>query len=450
MRRNSFIALFAPTVLIGLSASPIFAQTTSKVGPDSKTSTSPASDSTPPASNGSSSAAPTTLPADADPTAPGLTPAERRAASQAHLAFVKAQVAANKAEAAANVAQAAANKDANKEQYAAMNKRLDEELTRIEQTTFTPDHETLNKASYQAMFKMDAFTALNQALAIQARTTHPTMTASETALFQALHSGQTGKYTFAEAALIASGVDDYNQRAQYMAKINQLVADAKVETDKQTTIRGKATAICNYLFAGPMKAGYDDDTFSLAQVLDNGHFNCISSVVMFVVVAHGVGLDAGAVVEPSHIVARVPTYDVQTTSGRIYQSIFRLSDIHDQKYNSEQMNLFDPAHPYHEVADFGILLEIYQNFANHASDNKQSDVAAIGVLKEVFLDPTMPCAGHDLKLFLNDWFNAASTSNDVTTAVAIAQLYRQMARDPEAANEMDQCVVYLKRQRASH
>jgi hypothetical protein len=171
---------------------------------------------------------------------------------------------------------------------------------------------------------------------------------------------------------------------------------------------------------------------------------------MFVVVAHGVGLDVGAVVEPEHIVARIPGYDVQTTSGRIFATNFRLKDIQDQKYDSEAMNKFDPDHPYHEVGDFGILLELYQTIANRARDNKQPDQATIGALKEVFFDPTMPCAGHDVKVFLNDWFNAATTRNDVTTAAAIAQLYRQMAREPDAANEMDTCVVNLKKQLAKH
>ena len=62
----------------------------------------------------------------------------------------------------------------------------------------------------------------------------------------------------------------------------------------------------------------------------------------------------------------------------------------------------------------------------------------------------MPCAGHDVKVFMNDWFNASTTRKDATTATAIAKLYREMARDPAVANEMDQCVVALKKQLAKH
>ena len=373
MRRKSFLALFAPPVLIALSATCIFAQTTLTVVPDSKTSAaptpdtassaSPTSDSTAPDSSTPAAAAPTPIPADADPTAPGLTPEQRRAAIQAHAAHIKAVVAAAQAQAAAARQKLAADAEhrndpnspqavearqqaqervaANKAIAAAAKAELEANQERIKQiyandpTTFAPDHENLNKASYQAMFKMDAFTALNEALAIQGRTTRPNLTPSESALFQAIHSGQGGKYSFAEAALIASGVDDLNKRKEYMAKIDQIVAEAKERTDKEKAIVEKAGVILDYLFAFPMKNGYDDDTYSLAQVLDTGHFNCISSVVMFVVVAHGVGLDVGAVVEPEHIVARVPGYDVQTTSGRIFATNFRLKDIQDQKYNSE-------------------------------------------------------------------------------------------------------------------
>jgi hypothetical protein len=444
MRRHSFISLTFTAIVV--TTAPSFAQTTYTVVPDSTVTRAPAPDSTAAPSTAPVSTAPvstvpgSTAPSSAAPRSPesvladpNSTPAEKRAAA----AEIRAAVAAMRATA--------------KEQSDAERERL-KHIDALEPTTFTPDHETLNKFSYQAMFQADAFAALNQALAIQARTTRPTMTASETALFQALHSGQAGKYTFAEAALIASGVDDPAQRKQYLAKIDQIVAATKQETDKRRRIQAKADAICSYLFAGPMNAGYDENAFGLGQLLDTGHYSCVSSCLMFVVAARGVGLDVGAVVEPAHIVARVPGYDVQTTSGRIYRSTpFRLREIQDDVENDKELlGKFDPDHPYHEVRDFGILLEIYQNIANHAHDNKQFDQATIGALKEVFFDPTMPCAGHDLKVFLNDWFNAASTSNDVTTAAAIAQFYRQMARDPDAANEMDQCVVNLKKQLAKH
>jgi hypothetical protein len=469
MRCKSFIVLFVPTILAPLAVTPIFAQETQTAVSDSKTSALPAPDTASAASDGSGSAAPMPLPPDADPTAPGLTPEQRREAIKTHRAFVRAKVAAAQARVAAAKARFAATKekfataqaqaDAATEgpsaaaQTSPAKKAIkmrspDEQAALNDPTTFAPDHEKLNKFSYKAMFKMDAFTALNKALSIQGRTTKPNLTPSESEWFQAIHSGQASKYSFAEAALIASGVDDHNKRKEYTAKIDKLVAAAKAQSDKSKSIVFKADAIMSYILAVPMKNGYDDDTYNLAQVLDTGHFNCTSSVVMFVVIAHGIGLDVGAYVEPSHIVARVPNYDVQTTSGQIYPSTQRLKVIQDEKYNSEQMNKFDPDHPYHEVGDNGILLEIYQNIANNAHDNKQADQAAIGALKEVFLDPANPCAGHDVKVYLLEWFNAATTRKDVTTAAAITKLYREMSRDPAAANDMDKCVVNLKKQLA--
>jgi hypothetical protein len=320
----------------------------------------------------------------------------------------------------------------------------------LEQTTFAPDNEILNKASYRAMFRGDAFATLNQVLAIQARTARSSVTADEMAMFQAIYSGQAGKYTFAEAALIASGVHDLAQRKQYLAKIDEIIAGAKGLANKQTTIKGKAQAIFKYLGEGPMKAGYDGNVYSLGQLLDEGHYNCVSSCVMFNIVAHGIGIEVGAVVQPGHIFARIPGYDVQTTSGRIYSSDLRLKNIHDTmvKFNVPMEN-FDSDHPYHEVGDFGILLEIYQNIATHARDNKQFDLAAVDALKQVCLDPTMPAAGSDVKAYLNKWFNASTTNHDLVTAMAIARLYRQISRDPSLANKMDQCVVNAVRQLAS-
>jgi hypothetical protein len=366
-------------------------------------------------------------------TDPKSTPAEKRAA----LAEMRASAAAQRAAEKKHL-------DAARENFKNFNG--------LEPTTFTPDHETLNKFSYQAMFRGDAFAALKQALDIQSHITRPTITSDEMAMFQSLHSGQTGKYTFAEESLIASGVSNAAKRKEYLAKIDQIVAAAKREADKQKRIDFKANAICSSLLAGPMKGRYDENAFSLGELLDTGHYSCVSSCAMFVIVAHGVGLDVGAVVQPGHILARVPGYDVQTTGLGIYPSIpFRLREIQDAvKKDAGLMTKFDPNHPYHEVGDAGILMEIYQNIANHAHDKKKYDQAAIGALKEACFDPTAPGAGQDLKVFLNDWFNASTTGRDATTAAAIAQLYRKMARDPELADDMDKCVVNLKRQLAKH
>src|SRR5262249_50271238 len=125
-------------------------------------------------------------------------------------------------------------------------------------------------------------------------------------------------------------------------------------------------------------------------------------------------------------------------------------EIQDEHYDSEAMNKFDPDHPYHEVSDFGILLELYQSVANHAHDNKQFDKAAIGGPQEDFFQPPLPRPGHARHVFLHDLFHAASTQNDLATATAIAKLFREMSRDPKVPDDMDKCVVVLKKKLAKH
>src|SRR5438093_486790 len=135
------------------------------------------------------------------------------------------------------------------------------ELIHPEVTSLVSTSEKPTIQSYQAMFRADAFEVLNQTLAIQARTTDPTMTADEFALFQAIHTGRAANYSLAEVSLIVSGVHDPARRQQYLAKIDQIVAAAQKEADRETTIKDKAQAIIKYLLTGPLKPGFESNQY---------------------------------------------------------------------------------------------------------------------------------------------------------------------------------------------
>jgi hypothetical protein len=324
------------------------------------------------------------------------------------------------------------------------------ELTQPEVTTLAWTSEKLTAESYQAMFRADAFVLLNQTLAIQAHTSQPTMTADESVLFQAIRSGSAANFSLAEVSLVVSGVHDPARRQHYLAKIDEICAAAKEKADKQTTIKDKSQAIIDYLLAGPMKAGYEDNQYNMARLLDTGHFNCVSSVVMFNIVAHRLGIDVGAVVQSGHVFSRVPGYDVQTTSAEVYSSDKRLEAV---RKNMERFKTplqgFDPDHPYHEVGDYGVVLCMYQNIMSIDTEAKKCDEAVIAALKQACLDPTEPTAGKDLETRFKEWFNNSTTTHDLATARAIATLYRQIARDPSMADKMDGCVANAVRQFAS-
>jgi hypothetical protein len=321
-----------------------------------------------------------------------------------------------------------------------------------EVTTFGPSDETLTSNTYQAMYRVDAFTVLSQALAIESRATQPTMTADENALFQDLRDGRGDRFSFAEAALIVSEVHDAGQRQTYLAQIDQIAADAKtaVANANHKTIKAKAHDLIKFLLEGPMKAGYVSGQDKLGKLLDTGHFNCVSSALLFSIIAHRLDLPVATVTQPGHVFSRVPGYDVQTTSGNLHKSENRVKEVRDMmEENKLNLDGFDPDRPYHETGDFGILASIYENTAIGEKADKRYVQSTIDGLKSACLDPTQPDSGHALETRFQKWFNAATTGHDLVTARGIANLYRQISRDPSIADKMARTVANANSQLAS-
>src|SRR5262249_26353575 len=101
-----------------------------------------------------------------------------------------------------------------------------------------------------------------------------TLAPDEVALMADVANGELKKFSFAEAALLASGITDATKRKFYLSRIDQIEASARSATAGATTPAGKGESLLKFLHAGPMKAGYARQQTSLAVLLDTGKYNC--------------------------------------------------------------------------------------------------------------------------------------------------------------------------------
>jgi hypothetical protein len=300
------------------------------------------------------------------------------------------------------------------------------------------------------MFRVDAFSALSQVASFDARNGQPTMTTDEINLFQDVRSGYVTHFSLAEAALIACGVRDIPQRRQYLAQIDDITAGCRGAIANCKTNRAKSRAIMKYLLKGPMKNGYVHDQPYLNKLLDNGTFNCVSSATLFNIVAHRLGIEVAAVVQPGHVFSRIPGYDLQPTSGSIYSSDERVA--HVRKMMDEfhhELGGFDADRPYHETGDFGLLSCIYSHVTTAEKADHDSAQAAVDSLKKACLDPTDPTSGNKVTSCFSAWFSDSVKAHDVATARAIADLYRQISRDPSLADKMAKNIAAMSHQLAA-
>ncbi|MCW8998218.1 MAG: transglutaminase-like domain-containing protein, partial [Kangiellaceae bacterium] len=128
--------------------------------------------------------------------------------------------------------------------------------------------------------------------------------------------------------LIASG--DVRFRWQYQSikkDINRFLkqyADSLNQTDEQKRAQKLHDAMHEYFFLGGSSGkntdeGYDFDQSKLSAVFDTEKFNCVSSSLLYIVLARNLDLDVKGVVLPSHIFVQLnikngKSINIETTS----------------------------------------------------------------------------------------------------------------------------------------
>src|SRR5262245_29935079 len=165
----------------------------------------------------------------------------------------------------------------------------------------------------------------------------PAPAADEATLFRDAADGTLDKFNIAEAALLASGVTDASKRKAHLAQLDRIETEAKKAVDEAKSPREKGERLLKFLHAGPMSGGYESGKTTLADVLDTRKFNCVSSTVLYNIIAERLGLETRAIESPGvgtagHVFAvlrvdgmltdrqapRTPRLNPQGTRGRPY------------------------------------------------------------------------------------------------------------------------------------
>jgi hypothetical protein len=198
-----------------------------------------------------------------------------------------------------------------------------------------------------------------------------------------------------------------------------------------------------------MKADYVSGQGRLNTLLDTCHFDCVSSALEFTIVAHRLDIPVVNVIQPGHFFSRVPGYDGQTIDGEMYSYDRRAEEIRKLiEEDHHDLGGYTADRRYHETNDFGPLTTIDGKSCVDERGDKDYDQAVIDALKYDCLETTESGSGNKLESSFKSWFNTATANHGVMTVRAIANLYRQITRDPGTANKTDQCIDNLARQLA--
>lgn len=176
---------------------------------------------------------------------------------------------------------------------------------------------------------------------VELRTWWP-LTQAEAAALRGIEQARQGDaHALLALAIVASGgpLDDASY-ARYQQRVDQFLATVKPTIDAAADDwhRGYELhrAMHRTFFADRTElGGYDFYQARVAGIFDGGHYNCLSSAVLFTVLARGVGLAVRAVLVPTHVFVEMgqpggKIIEIETTSPTGFDW------IHDERFYKEE------------------------------------------------------------------------------------------------------------------
>lgn len=248
----------------------------------------------------------------------------------------------------------------------------------------------------------------------------------EVRLFDDAIDSKWDSHTLLEAALIAGGVRDAKRLEASTDRFNQLVEKAARSIEKGTQPEDLAKKLFDFMHREILVSGYELECTDLAATLTRGHFNCVSSTVLYNCLAARFGLNPVGMELPGHAMSRLHLdgkhIDVETTCP----AWFRLQ--HDPKRRAALIAKTIGADPHasgirlgREVSPVELVAMIYYNRGVDLLTAHRFAEAAAANAKALRLDPSSATARGNLLATLNNWAIMVGASQEFEQAIDLLQ-----------------------------
>lgn len=255
-------------------------------------------------------------------------------------------------------------------------------------------------------------------------------TADERSLLDDAADGKLDKLSFAEAALLASGVADRKQRQAYLNRLAVLEGYARQATAAARTPAAKAERLLVMLHAkgGPLKKYVEKQT-RLDELLDRGTFNCVSSAVLYNVLARRLKLDVRGVEMPAHAFSVLCDGERRT----------RIETTNAKGFNpkpDEGPGAETKKEERREIGDLGLTALIAFNRGVSAAEGKKWRDAFRASLLAHRLDPDFKSGATNTHAFLSRWAKALAEEGRIDQALEVVNENAAVDPEPDAAHKL--------------
>ena len=289
---------------------------------------------------------------------------------------------------------------------------------------------------------LDVITGLqNGAAAIQ-------LSDDERSLFADASDGKFDTWTFAEAALLASGVTDKSQRQPYLKRIDEIERAARKIVQNEDSDFAKADSLLRWMHSkeGPFARGYVAKQTDVSTILDDQTFNCVSSATLYNIIGRRLGLNMRAIEVPDHAFSVLydgtQHADVETTNGLGFNP-GRHASIRKQLEQQTGFRYVPDKHRdlRREINSVQLVAIIYYNHGVTHSHEKKHREALVDYFRAMSMDAEFNSAVKNALAAMINWGNELSSQEEFRAAADVIEIGLRLARSDASLNH-NRRVVY--------
>ncbi len=254
----------------------------------------------------------------------------------------------------------------------------------------------------------------------------------EAALFEDAKDGQLDQWSFAEAALLASGVPDTAKRKNYLEKLATLESQARQKISGAKTSFEKGEKLLQWLHTHPLRGGYNARQTNLSTLLDTGTFNCVSSATFYIVIGRRLGLDLRAIEVPDHAFSIVYEgtrhADVETTTAAGFNPARNRTAI--EAFEKKTGFRYIPERhrdKRREVGAAGLVAVTYYNHGVELAKEGKFYEALLAYFRALSLDTESASAVKNVLTVLANWSCKLADEGRLENALAVISVGLELA-----------------------
>src|SRR5678816_2308615 len=274
--------------------------------------------------------------------------------------------------------------------------------------------------------------------------------AFDAGLVEDLADGRLDTWNLADAALLASGINNDADLALYRARLAEVIQNATAHVSRTGSPARRARRLLTELHRVALHR-YEASTDRFTDLLDTGTFNCVSASLLYLIAARQIGLEPAAAETPLHVFVVLEMgashIDIETTSPTGFDvrrdlSEFRSFILANKYVTPEELaqrgldtifnefnNLTHPVTPEHAIAF------LYHNAGLRALQAGQPGTAASELIKAVRIYPKLGYRSDDLRRTLAWSVRELYDAGDYLGAFRVAEVSMKMFPDRTAVRE---------------